>query len=48
MSTVDADEEIIIPEPYYANYNGFSATAGVSVVPIPSGIETNFALTSHQ
>ena len=44
MSTISEDEEIIIPEPYYANYNGFSLTAGVKVVPVTSGIETNFAL----
>ena len=44
MSTINAEEEIIIPEPYYANYNGFSLTAGVKVVPIASGIENNFSL----
>ena len=44
MSTVNPGEEIIIPEPYYANYNGFSTAAGVNVVPVPSGIDSNFAL----
>lgn len=44
MSCMDPGDEIIIPEPFYANYNGFSTTAGVTVVPIPSGIETGFAL----
>jgi aspartate aminotransferase len=44
MSCLDSGDEIIIPEPFYANYNGFSTTAGVTVVPIPSGIETGFAL----
>ena len=44
MSCMDAGDEIIIPEPFYANYNGFSTSAGVTVVPIPSGIETGFAL----
>lgn len=44
MSCMDPGDEIIIPEPFYANYNGFSTTAGVKVIPIPSGIETGFAL----
>ncbi|MFO7669553.1 MAG: pyridoxal phosphate-dependent aminotransferase [Bacteroidales bacterium] len=44
MSTVNPDEEVIVPEPFYANYNGFSISAGVKVVPITSGIENGFAL----
>ncbi len=44
MSTVDPDEEVIVPEPFYANYNGFSTAAGVKVVPITSSIESGFAL----
>ena len=44
MSTVDPDEEVIVPEPFYANYNGFSVAAGVKVVPITSSIESGFAL----
>ncbi len=45
MSTIaDADDEIIIPEPFYANYNGFATAAGVNVVPVVSKIEDNFAL----
>lgn len=44
MSTVDPGEEIIIPEPFYANYNGFSTAAGVNIVPVTSSIEDNFAL----
>jgi len=43
-STMDADDEIIIPEPFYANYNGFSTASGVKVVPVISTIETGFAL----
>jgi aspartate aminotransferase len=35
---------VIIPEPFYANYNGFACAAGVKVVPIPSSIDTGFAL----
>ncbi|MCK4919902.1 MAG: pyridoxal phosphate-dependent aminotransferase [Bacteroidales bacterium] len=44
MSTVNPGEDIIIPEPFYANYNGFSTAAGVNVVPVTSDIEDNFAL----
>lgn len=45
MGTIaDADNEIIIPEPFYANYNGFATASGVKVVPVVSGIDTNFAL----
>jgi len=46
MSCMDAGDEIIIPEPFYANYNGFATSAGVKVVPIPSGIEDGFSLPS--
>ena len=35
---------MIVPEPFYANYNGFSVAAGVKVVPITSSIESGFAL----
>jgi aspartate aminotransferase len=44
MSAIDPEEEVIIPEPFYANYNGFSIAAGVKVVPVHSSIETDFAL----
>jgi len=43
-SIADTDDEIIIPEPFYANYNGFATSAGVKVVPVESRIEDNFAL----
>ena len=43
-SIMDEDDEIIIPEPFYANYNGFSVASGVNVVPVISKIEDNFAL----
>lgn len=43
-STLDQGDEVIIPEPFYANYNGFSTASGVKVVPVISGIETGFAL----
>jgi len=44
MSCLDAGDEVIIPEPFYANYNGFAVTAGVTVKPITASIETGFAL----
>lgn len=40
----DDGDEVIIPEPYYANYNGFTNTFNVKVVAVPSTIETGFAL----
>lgn len=43
-SCLDTGDEIIIPEPFYANYNGFAINAGVNVVPIFSDIESGFAL----
>lgn len=43
-STMDAGDEIIIPEPFYANYNGFATASGVKVVPVISTIDTGFAL----
>lgn len=46
MSCLDPGDEIIIPEPFYANYNGFSTSAGVKIVPIPSTIDEDFALPS--
>ncbi len=44
MSCLDHGDEIIAPEPFYANYNGFATSAGVKVVPVTSSIENNFAL----
>ena len=43
-SIADIDDEIIIPEPFYANYNGFATASGVKIVPVISKIEDNFAL----
>jgi aspartate aminotransferase len=43
-TTMDAGDEIIIPEPFYANYNGFSTASGVKVVPVISTIDEGFAL----
>ena len=44
LSCLDPGDEIIIPEPFYANYNGFAIAAGVVVKPIDSFIENGFAL----
>jgi len=43
-SITDPGDEIIIPEPFYANYNGFATASGINVVPVISKIEDNFAL----
>ena len=44
FTCLNPGDEVIIPEPFYANYNGFACAAGVNVVPITSRIETSFAL----
>ncbi|HIP37484.1 MAG TPA: pyridoxal phosphate-dependent aminotransferase [Crocinitomix sp.] len=44
MSCFNPGDEVIIPEPFYANYNGFAQTAGISIVPVTSKIENGFAL----
>lgn len=44
LCTCNQGDEIIIPEPFYANYNSFAITAGVTVVPVTSKIENGFAL----
>ena len=44
FTCLNPGDEVIIPEPFYANYNGFACAAGVNVVPITSHIENGFAL----
>lgn len=44
MACLDAGDEVIIPEPFYANYNGFAIASDVVVKPVTSSIETGFAL----
>ncbi len=44
QSIMDPGDEVIIPEPFYANYNGFAVNAGINVKPIFSSIDTGFAL----
>lgn len=46
MTTCNPGDEIIIPEPFYANYNGFATFAGLNVVPITADIKNGFALPS--
>ncbi|SFF58112.1 aspartate aminotransferase [Salegentibacter agarivorans] len=43
-SITDPGDEVIIPEPFYANYNGFATASGVDIVPIKGSIEDNFSL----
>lgn len=44
MSTCNPGDEVIIPEPFYANYNGFAVMAGLNVVPVTADIRNGFAL----
>lgn len=44
FTCLNPGDEVIVPEPFYANYNGFACAAGVKVVPITASIETGFAL----
>lgn len=44
MACVNPGEEVITPEPFYANYNGFATTAGIKIVPVTSYIKDDFAL----
>lgn len=46
MATLNPGDEVIIPEPFYANYNGFATQAGVAVVPVTANIADDFALPS--
>ncbi len=43
-SVLDEGDEIIIPEPFYANYNGFSTSSGAKIVPVTAQFKDNFAL----
>ena len=44
MSCLNPGDEVIVPEPFYANYNGFAVTAGVKIMPVTSYIDNGFAL----
>jgi aspartate aminotransferase len=44
MTCMNPGDEVITPEPYYANYNGFATTAGIKIIPVTSYIDNDFAL----
>ena len=44
MTCMNPGDEVITPEPFYANYNGFATTAGINIVPVTSYIKDDFAL----
>lgn len=44
LSTMDIGDELIVPEPFYANYNSFASAVGVQVVPVTSSIQNGFSL----
>lgn len=44
MTCFNPGDEVIIPEPFYANYNGFATSAGIKIVPVTADIQTGFAL----
>lgn len=48
MACLDAGDEVIVPEPFYANYNGFAVEAGVKIQTITSDIESGFALPAME
>jgi aspartate aminotransferase len=48
LGCLDPGDEVIIPEPFYANYNGFAVEAGVKVVPVTSYIDSGFSLPSAE
>ncbi len=48
LCTCNPGDEVIIPEPFYANYNSFAVTAGVHVVPVTARIENGFALPAME
>ncbi len=48
LVTCNVDDEIIVPEPFYTNYNGFATMAGVKLVPLTTYAETGFALPERE
>ncbi len=48
LATCDRGDEVLIPEPFYTNYNGFSSIAGISIVPITTKAENGFKLPPKQ
>ena len=48
IATTDSDDEILIPEPFYANYNGFCSAANVNILPITCKAEDGFHLPNKE
>lgn len=48
MAACDIGDQVLIPEPYYSNYNSFAQLAGVEIVAIPTNVESDFALPSFE
>ncbi|HDS03689.1 MAG TPA: pyridoxal phosphate-dependent aminotransferase [Firmicutes bacterium] len=48
MISLDTGDEVLIPEPYYANYNGFAKMAGVKIKPLTTKVENGFHLPSEE
>ncbi|MCS7073042.1 MAG: pyridoxal phosphate-dependent aminotransferase, partial [Bacteroidia bacterium] len=48
MTCLNPGDEVIVPEPFYANYNGFAVEAGVTIIPLTTYIEQDFALPSPE
>lgn len=46
LSCMDVGDEVIVPEPFYANYYGFASSTGIKVIPLTSTIDDGFALPS--
>ncbi len=48
MAIGDAGDEILVPEPFYTNYNGFATMAAMKLVPVPTNIEDGFSMPSRE
>ncbi len=47
LAVGDPGDEILVPEPFYTNYNGFASMAGMTLVPVPTDVETGFSMPSR-
>lgn len=47
LAVGDPGDEVLVPEPFYTNYNGFASMADMKIVPVPTDVETGFALPSR-
>jgi len=48
LATCNVGDEVIVPEPFYTNYNGFATIAGVKIKPLTTYAEEGFALPSNE